>query len=233
MGQVAQVCFKGEVYGRLTVLGEAAPAKVGGKSRRVRRVVCLCACGKHVIVAAFRLRNGGTASCGCLRRESRGGNKHHLLHGGSRTPTYRTWCNIIQRCENPSSPGWSVYGAREIRVCPRWKESFAAFLADVGERPTLKHSIDRIDNNKGYEPGNVRWATAREQSRNKRNNKWFEYKGERMILPDWAQRLSVPVNLLSRRLRQGWPLDKVFSAERAYRSLDPVAAAMRAEALSL
>jgi hypothetical protein len=124
---------------------------------RHRVALCRCDCGVTKEVSADAIRAGRQRSCGCAR----------TVHGMSGTPEYRTWANLIDRCTNPCSKSYDRYGGRGIRVCDRWRASFEAFLADVGPRPSAKHSIDRYPDNDGhYEPGNVRWATRTEQQRN-------------------------------------------------------------------
>lgn len=132
---------------------------------------CQCDCGNRTLVRASYLRTGHTRSCGCLRREA--GERQgpdNIVHGhranSSRSPTYHTWLNMIARCDNPSAISYRYYGARGITVCERWR-NFENFLADMGERPPGK-TIDRKDNDKGYEPGNCRWATPAEQVANRR-----------------------------------------------------------------
>ncbi len=122
--------------------------------------ICRCDCGVEKHVAIGSLRSGRSKSCGCLSLEA------HTIHSLSRTPTYNTWTTMVQRCTNPRNSNYPNYGGRGICVHPAWL-TFAAFLADVGERPAGT-SLDRIDNDRGYQPGNVRWATRHEQNRNSR-----------------------------------------------------------------
>jgi hypothetical protein len=130
--------------------------------------ICKCDCGKEVVVSSSHLRNGMTRSCGCLRRDRAA--KLNLSHGEAAdlTTEYRAWGSMLSRCTNPSHRGFKNYGGRGIKVCRNWLESYAAFLADMGRRPTSKHSLDRINNDGDYEPGNCRWATAKEQQNNRR-----------------------------------------------------------------
>ena len=151
-------------FGRLTVIGEAASRK--GHAYWV--VQCQCGAPAKEVAAGALLR-GKTVSCGCYRRqvmdEGRA-RKHKGTHGRSHEPEYDTWRGIIRRCTNPSDAYWHRYGGRGITVHPEWLESFDAFIADVGRRPAAGMSIDRIDNDGNYEPGNVRWATPTQQVEN-------------------------------------------------------------------
>lgn len=126
------------------------------------------------------------------------------------TTEYRIWCRMRMRCQNSRDPAYKNYGGRGISVCEAWKRSFFAFLGDVGRRPSNKYSIDRVNNNGNYEPGNVRWATRAEQSRNTRRNVLITFRGETIPLCDWVSRLHLRYGLvLDRMLKLGW------SAERA------------------
>lgn len=127
---------------------------------------CRCECGSDHATRTYLLVGGKTRSCGCLTL------KHGHGRSGLRSGTYSSWMSMISRCSNPRAPGFEMWGGRGITVCDRWL-SFDAFLADMGERPG-GHSIDRIDNDGNYEPGNCRWATAKEQSRNQRTTKLSE-----------------------------------------------------------
>ena len=196
-------------FGRLVVLREVASHRTPNGSI-VRRVECECDCGEVGVFGLPRLRNGGTKSCGCLGREQRA--KRWTTHGGTGRPEYRVWSGIKGRCCNDSDSGYASYGGRGIKVCERWRESFAAFLEDMGERPSPEHSIDRIDNDGDYCPENCRWATRAEQSRNMRSNVFIEHEGESLCVADWAKRYGMTPSMLARRLASGWEFADALSA---------------------
>jgi hypothetical protein len=125
-----------------------------------------CDCGAEKVIPGYRARNRNAASCGCHRREQCG--TMSRTHGETHSVEYTTWTSMTQRCFNPRNRAYKDYGGRGITVCERWRTSFEAFLADMGRRPAPGLSLDRIDNNHGYEPWNCRWATKFEQNNNKR-----------------------------------------------------------------
>lgn len=136
-----------------------------------------CACGVFVNKRRREVEHGKVLSCGCLNREKRlaRNTRHGGAARGKQHPLYAIWQQMIKRCGNPRDRSWRWYGARGIKVCARWRGSFEAFLTDVGERPPGRngsrplYTLDRINNDGDYEPGNVRWATESEQSRNRRS----------------------------------------------------------------
>lgn len=118
---------------------------------------------------------------------------------------------MIRRCENPKTFGFARYGGRGIRVCERWRNSFTAFLADMGERPSASHSLDRINTNGNYEPENCRWATRLQQNRNSRNNTLIEWNGETLCIAEWAERTGISKFVLSMRLLRGWSIERTLT----------------------
>lgn len=136
---------------------------------------------------------------------------HGATIGHKRTAEFLAWQHMKQRCYNPTNRYYHCYGGRGISMCRRWLDSFALFLQDVGHRPSLNHSIDRIDNNGNYEPGNVHWSTAKEQSRNTRRTKLITFNGETMCLVAWAERLGFRKNGIHNRLSRGWTVEEALT----------------------
>ncbi|MCP1173759.1 hypothetical protein [Ralstonia chuxiongensis] len=133
--------------------------------------------------------------------------KTHQQYG---TREYQAWANMKARCENPNNIRYHRYGGRGIKVCERWRNSFEAFLADMG--PSNGLTIDRIDNDGNYEPGNCRWATVREQSQKTSRIKLLTFNGETLSLAEWARRLGIRANTLTMRLNAyKWPLEKALT----------------------
>lgn len=185
----------GQLFGRLTVLSQ-----LGNRGRRPLWL-CSCTCGGHKEATTRDLRTGHTKSCGCLHDEANA--SRCITHGASGTPEYATWLRIKDRCYNEKNPKYPRYGGRGIRVDEAWLGSFVQFLADMGPRPSEKHSIDRIDNDGNYEPANCRWATAKEQARNTSRNRRVSLGGATALLTDWADRLQMSPSALHYRLATG------------------------------
>lgn len=182
----------GQVFGRLVVLRRS------GTTHGNSMWQCLCNCGNTVIVQRPHLVTRRTQSCGCYRREL------STVHGKYQSAEYVAWCSLKNRCTNPSSTSYRYYGARGVSIAHQWAENFAAFYADLGPRPTSNHSVERVDNTKGYEPGNCRWATKAEQARNRSSNVLVLYNGRLMCLMDAAKAAGLPYDLLRSRRRRGW-----------------------------
>lgn len=189
----------GNVYGELTVLERSGTSK-----DKQKIYLCRCSCGKETRVLSGNLKKGNSKSCGCLRRKNCSSRMKVLnfRHGETETKLWRTWRGIVERTTLPTSTHFHRYGGRGITVCNEWL-TYENFAADVGQPPSEKHSIDRIDNNKGYFPGNVRWATAREQAQNRSTNIWVLYQGKKMIASDVAKAMNVSKSTISRWLALG------------------------------
>jgi hypothetical protein len=198
----------GARIGRLTVVGEVRSPG----SWVYQKVECRCDCGNVKSIARKSLRQGLTASCGCLQRElasSRG-----LKHGSHANREYSCWIGMRERCLNPKHHAWKYYGGAGIKVCAEWAGSFEAFLRDVGPRPSMRHTLDRIDGTKGYGPGNIRWATRREQALNRRTTRMVTIGSETKCVTDWARTIGVCHKKLGARVRAGVPADLLFPESR-------------------
>lgn len=198
-----KIDLTGRTFGRLTVLNEAERNK-----HKQISWLCRCECGAETVVLGSSLRSGGTRSCGCLIRERV--SKGNTRHGMFGTPIYEVWKNMIQRTSNPKNTHYIDYGGRGIAVCDRWK-SFENFHADMsaGHAPGL--TIDRIDNSRGYELGNCRWATAREQARNTRRSVHMTYGSRTMLLIEWAELTGLNYGTLRQRIHHGWPVERALT----------------------
>lgn len=191
----------GQVFNSLTVVERRGK----DPNRNAWLWACRCVCGNMVVVPSDRLRR--QKSCGCQSFQ-RG-----FKPVGSRTAEYRAWISIRQRCGHlPVTRGSQHYMNRGIEVCARWRDSFPAFLEDMGRRPEGKSSIDRIDNSKGYEPGNCRWSDWTEQQNNRSSTTFIEHGGERRSLADWCRHYGVKLDTARGRLNRGEPFEAVFRA---------------------
>lgn len=197
----------GKKFGRLTVIAVAP--------KRSRRIPwrCQCDCGNNAIVDGSKLRNGHTQSCGCymLQRNS----ESHRTHGRSNADdvTYQRWLAMRARAYSNHDISRPKYKDRGITVCRRWK-SFENFLADLGECPSAEHSLDRRNNNRGYTPKNCRWATLKEQARNKRNNRKYRFSGKMRTAGEIVEISKTPISestFVARITRYGWPLERALS----------------------
>lgn len=195
----------GQKFGRLTVV-----EKVGSKKGEGVLWRCKCDCGGEVEVTGKKLRNGNTKSCGCIAKELLvARNKASGTHGMTATPTWISWDSMKQRCLNVKHKSYAIYGGRGIKICDRWLESFEDFLADMGERPEGM-TLDRIDVDGDYTPGNCRWATSETQSNNRTNNRLVEYRGVTQTLAKWARELGISRQALRYRLDHGWSIREAF-----------------------
>lgn len=185
----------GARFGRLVV------ASIDGATM-ASSALCRCDCGRETTTIIRRLVIGKTRSCGCLRRESMAGvGRANARHGMTASRTHASWSHMLARCAAHPS-----YTSRGIKVCDRWL-SFENFLSDMGERPPGT-SLDRVDNERGYEPGNCRWATPKQQQNNTRRNIRVTHNGETKTVRQWADALGVPYQRLLLRLRRGWDFSR-------------------------
>lgn len=205
-------CFidrTGQVFGRLRVIEFAGTT--GGKTGRKRSVWrCQCDCGNITLVKSDSMKCGNTFSCGCLNTELT--KARSTEHGMTYSPTWKCWNAMIGRCYVTSHTSYPRYGARGIIVCDRWRHSFSNFLDDMGERPTLRHTVDRRENSLGYSPENCGWATYKEQNRNKSNNHRLTIGDRTMTIVEWSEESGVRNTRICSRIRAGWsPERAVFT----------------------
>ena len=201
----------GDRYGRLSVIKEVEPTETG-----VRRFLCQCDCGNKTIVRMCHLRSAKhpTVSCGCFSKEQ--ARTNGLKHGyaSDKQPyekLYRVWGRMKERCNNPHSNNYYLYGGRGISVCDAWRNDYAAFRSwaiSHGYKQGL--TIDRIDSNGNYEPSNCRWATSIEQQNNLRTNVNITYNNETHSIASWARITGIQEGTIRKRYKKGLPLEQVF-----------------------
>lgn len=205
----------GQVFSRLTVI-DRAPDFLDQKGRSRVRWRCVCECQRVIIVRSDHLYKGTIRSCGCLRADVLkslvGVCRYQFQHGNSRTREYQSWNQARQRTTNPKNHKYPSYGGRGIRMAEEWIDDFPAFFQHMGFRPPGT-TLDRIDNNRGYEPGNCRWATAKEQARNTRNNVLIEIDGLKKTAGEWSEVSGIPEERIRTRIsRDCWDAKRaVFS----------------------
>lgn len=196
----------GQRFGRLTAMAFVRKDKGRPAIWRFR-----CECGNTHETQASSVMHNLTRSCGCLRRETGAtAGRGRATHRMARSPEYEAWNSMIQRCTNPNAQAFQQYGGRGIKVFDLWR-TFENFLADMGPRPSPKHSIDRINNDGNYEPGNCRWATRKEQQRNMRNNRMIVVDGVSMMLVEAVERAGLDYMMVYGRLYRGWDISRALS----------------------
>lgn len=194
----------GQQFSALTVLG------FQGRKRKHSFWWCRCECGEIVSRSTNQLHSNAK-SCGCKTTVR---NQFGDPHGRSRTPEYYCWRNMLNRCYYKPSEKYADYGGRGITVCDRWRASFQNFFADMGERPTKRHQIDRKDNNGDYTPENCHWATPKQNANNRRlrkNTCYLTYKGERLPLLVWSERMGIRAGLIRNRVYAGWSVERTLT----------------------
>lgn len=196
----------GQRFGRWAVVRQMPT--INGRARWL----CRCQCGTKRVQMTGNLRNGTTTSCGCIRREQ----------CRRYQPEYRSWIAAKTRCSNPNQSNYKNYGARGITMCAGWASSFENFYHDLGPRPN-GHTLERIDNVKGYwcgrcpecrsnnQTANCKWATRLEQNHNTRTNRQLSFQGQTAPLTVWARELGIPRNTIVRRLTNGWSIEAALS----------------------
>lgn len=199
----------GNKLGKLTVV-RFAGTRTRPSGQNGYYWLCRCECGRDVEIDGCCLRGKRQQmSCGCVRKRT---NKGKPVHGLANHYIYGIYCGIKQRCCNPNSDCFKDYGGRGITLCDRWMNSVADFYADMGDRPTPAHTIERIDNAKGYEPGNCKWATRAEQNENTRQTKLITFDGVTLSRSKWARRIGIDRSVLKSRLnRLGWSVERALT----------------------
>lgn len=197
------VDLTGQKFGRLSVISSA-----GKSANNSYLFECVCECGNKKIARASHLQRGEISSCGCLQRENR--EIPRPIHGMSGSPTYESWLAMKSRCLYEKHPHYGDYGGRGVTIYAPWL-SFERFLTDAGERPSLDHTLDRFPNKEGnYEPGNVRWATRKEQSRNIRSNRLITHEGHTATVAEWSERTGLGGSTIRERLKRGWSVSRAL-----------------------
>lgn len=209
----------GRVFGRLTV-----ERLLGINEKRHSIWECQCLCGNKIAVPLYSMTTGNTRSCGCLHIDTvtTHGHTKGTCRGVHPSKEYSSWLNMIARCENDNVPDWKYYGERGIRICAGLRK-FDDFIEHMGRKPTPKHSIDRVNNSGHYSCGgceecvsngwkpNCRWATRKEQDRNKSSNRLLTHSGETYCLTEWAERVGMKPSTLSNRIHSGMSVEKALT----------------------
>jgi len=198
--------FTGTSFGRLKVIG--VDTKIYPSGQKLNVLKCLCSCGNITNVRKRDLINKTTSSCGCYRKETPSATKH----GNSFSPEYRAWATAKNRCYNTNNRAYKSYGGRNITMSSEWLNSYPTFLKDMGKRPSLLHSIDRRNNDKGYNKENCYWATKKQQNSNKRDTTSITFNNQTKNLSDWAKYLNKNYATLYSRLKYlNWTIEKAFT----------------------
>jgi hypothetical protein len=182
----------GAIIARLTVKSETRlPGKKG------RFFVCSCSCGGETVAYRGHLLNGSRVSCGCQMKVTK------TRHGMAHSPEYKAWENARSRCQNPRNKKFPIYGGRGITMSAEWSTSFEAFIRDMGKRPTLKHTLERLDSNSGYNSENCVWATRIQQNNNRSFNRHVAYQGRSLTIAQASRATGIPQATILGRLNAG------------------------------
>lgn len=198
----------GMIFPTFTVL-----FREGGRGHcKQARWRCRCQCGNEFVADGGELRRGNITGCGCVTRKRQSERK--ITHGMSRTWIYRLWSNEKKRCTCPTDKDWKRYGKRGITMFPEWEKSFDAYYAHVSSLPHYGekgYTLNRIDNDGSYAPGNVEWATSKTQANNRRNNRHITWQGETHTLAEWEEITGIRQATISTRIKRGWTIEKALS----------------------
>ena len=190
----------GTLFGDLVILREIDRGMRGGQS--ARRFLCRCTCGNTKDFYLADLRIGDTVTCGCRPANL----KHGQARDYARSKEYMAWRAMKARCLNQNHSHFKYYGGAGVTICPEWTQDFIAFLNHIGPMPSPGLTVDRIDGTKDYQPGNIKWSTRREQVRNRRNNVYVDFGGQRVLARDIALQHGIWPQVLLRRIRRGQPV---------------------------
>lgn len=197
-------------FGRLLVIGKGNP-RVSSAGNKRTTWICVCDCGSKCEINWSKLKSGATKSCGCFHKEIINKPRTHGFRmRGEKTKGYIAWASMKNRCTNQSCNKYPIYGGRGITYAERW-ESFECFISDMGEPIRHDLSLDRIDVNGNYEPGNCRWATPFEQSNNTRYTRFFEHNGLRLSISQWANHIGVSRDTIKLRLKRGQSIANIIN----------------------
>lgn len=191
-------------YGKLKIVDG-----IEGKVRQLHK--CICDCGNAVNVKLGSLRSGNTKSCGCVRKEQL--SKRMRKHSGKGTTEYNSWTLMRDRCNNPNNKSYRYYGGVGISICSEW-DDFTVFLSDMGLKPDCLHSIDRVNNLKGYYPGNCKWSTMKEQVRNRKTTVRHTIGGEEKPLAEWCEIYGIDYQTAYKRIYDGMEVEKALTTKK-------------------
>lgn len=186
---------------------------IGDDKTSTYKVSCQCVCGVIKAVDSYTLRKGLSKGCGCKSYVMNRAKAHKAIttHGMSKSPEFNAWRSMKQRCYDTNVKNYYNYGGRGITVCDGWLDSFETFYNDIGPRPSSKYSIDRIDNDGNYEPGNVKWSTKSEQLLNRRLTVLLSFEGTTYTVDELAQKTGLRSSVIRDRLRYNWPVERIIS----------------------
>ena len=204
--------LSGQTFGYWTVIKKAEKPN-NRKNEYHSYWLCRCKCGKEQVIIGTNLTRGLSKSCGCYMKDHPNGKTHGLTN----TRPYRIWQCMKNRCYNSNREAYKDYGGRannSIEVCDKWRNDFQAFYDDVSKLPHFDedgYSLERIDNNKGYQLDNVKWATRTEQANNKRNNRLLEFNGKKLTIAQWSRETGLKASTIGMRINYGWPIERALT----------------------